>query len=366
MHLAQPPAGDIKVFVIEAEVDVGDQRRHRAKAFEQVRQVVGIRRDGVDGDRLFRLPFAVFIAPPGKDRALQVGGVDHHAAEPVFPDRVVGGADFQRHLVVLAKVQRLDHLACAQIPEVDGVAVFVAQQVFGHDSVFELRRQAPFGTDHVVARQVPPEVIVLVLNAAVHLVAALNFEGLAVHDEDAGGAVGAILATAAKGRDIDAFGAAMDGVGAGIARLGHQLFGFDDLVDLEVHRILDVDDIDTGRADAGDDQVAPFKKGVAGQRRQGRGTGVPAEVVEFVAKVWHEQRIHDLTVGAGFRIHVDNGEAVGLAPVRAEHQRECQCLDRGLHGHLGRGVKCGVWSQIHNVLPDVWLNSVARPLAFLV
>jgi hypothetical protein len=145
----------------------------------------------------------------------------------------------------------------------DLVAVLVGQQVLGHDAVLELRRQAPFGADHVVARQVPPEIVVLVLLTAVHLVAAEDVEGLAIHDEDAGRAVGAILAAAAQRGDIDALGAAMDRVRAGIAGLGEDLLGFDDLVDLGLQRLLHVDDVDARGPDAGDDQVAPFQEGMA-------------------------------------------------------------------------------------------------------
>ena len=82
----------------------------------------------------------------------------------------------------------------AQIPEMDGVAVFVAEQVLGHDAVLELRRQAPFAGHHVVARQVPPEVVMQLLRAAIDLPAAADVEGLAVHDEDAGGPCVAVRA----------------------------------------------------------------------------------------------------------------------------------------------------------------------------
>ena len=96
----------------------------------------------------------------------------------------------------------------------DDVPVFVAQQVFCDDAAFKLRRQAPFRADHVVTRQVPPEIVVLFLLAAIHLIAAEDFECLAIHDEDAGWSVGAIFATASQGGHIDAFRAAMDRVRA--------------------------------------------------------------------------------------------------------------------------------------------------------
>src|SRR6056297_2987378 len=66
--------------------------------------------------------------------------------------------------------------------------------------ILELWRQAPFAADHVIARQVPPEIVMLALLAAIRLVAAEDLEGFAIHDEDARRTVGAVLATAAQGR----------------------------------------------------------------------------------------------------------------------------------------------------------------------
>ena len=234
----------------------------------------------------FRLEGAVVLLPPGEDRALQVGGIDDDPAEAVILGRVVRGADLQRHLVVFAQVDGLYVLALAQVPEMDRMAVLVGQKVLGHQPVLELRRQAPFRADHVVARQVPPEIVMLVLLAAVHLVAPEDVEGLAIHDEDAGRPVGAVLAAAAQRRDIDALRAAMNGVRARIARLGKDLLGLDDLVDARLQGFLHVDHVDARRPDARNDQVAPFQKRVPGQRRKRRGTGVPSEMVKTRRPCW--------------------------------------------------------------------------------
>ena len=171
------------------------------------------------------------LAPPGPDRAFEVGGVDDHAEEAVFLDRIVRRADLQRHLVVGAQVDGLHVAARAQIPEMEPVAVFVGEQVLGHDAVLELRRQPPFAGHHVVARQVPPEIVVLLLRPAVDLPAADHVEGFAVHDEDARRPVGAVRAAAAQGGDVDALRPAMDGVRARIAGLPEHLLRLDDLVD---------------------------------------------------------------------------------------------------------------------------------------
>ena len=129
--------------------------------------------------------------------------------------------------MVGAEIDRLDVAPGPEIPEVDPMAILVREQVLRHDPVLELRRQPPLARHHVVARQVPPEVIVQVLGSAVDLPAAQDIERLAIHDEDARRAV---LAAAAERADVYAFWAAMDRVGPGITRLLEHLLGLDDLV----------------------------------------------------------------------------------------------------------------------------------------
>src|SRR5436190_23625469 len=109
------------------------------------------------------------------------------------------------------------------------MAILVREQVLRHDPVLELWRQGPLTRHHVVARQVPPEVIVLGLGSTVDLPAAQDFERLAVHDEDARRPGGAILAATAKRADVDALRAAMDRVGPRVAGLLEDLLRFDDL-----------------------------------------------------------------------------------------------------------------------------------------
>ena len=154
----------------------------------------------------------------------------------------MGGANFQCHLIIFTKIYRLDILARAQIPKMDGVAIFVGQQILSHYAVFVLWWQAPFRADHVVLRQVPPKIIVFVLLASIHLVAANDLECLAIHDENTGWAVCPVLATATKGRDIDAFRSAVDRVWARISCLLEQLFWLNDFVDMRLQRIFDVKD----------------------------------------------------------------------------------------------------------------------------
>src|SRR5882762_2368499 len=166
----------------------------------------------------------------------------------------------------------------------DPMTILVREQIFRDDPVLELRRQRPFTCHHVVARQVPPEIIVQVLGSAIDFPAAEYFKRLAVHDEHARWPIGAILAAAAQRADVDTFRTAMDSVGPRVAGLLEYLLGLDDLVDFCLGGIrLRIYDINTRGAESGDDQVAPLKERVAGERRQCRRAGVPTEMVELVA-----------------------------------------------------------------------------------
>ena len=89
----------------------------------------------------------------------------------------------------------------------------------------------------------------------------------------------------------------------------------------------------------GDDQVAPLEERVAGERRQGRRAGVPAEMVELVALVGHRHRVDDLAEGGRAGLHVDHRERVGLREVRAEQQGVGEVLRRSFHRKLRRCVE---------------------------
>src|SRR5271166_5411613 len=96
------------------------------------------------------------------------------------------------------------------------MAILVREQIFRDNSILELRRQRPFTCHHVVARQVPPEIIVQVLGSTIDLPAAEDVKRLAVHDEHARWSIGAILTAAAERADVDALRTAMNSVGSRI------------------------------------------------------------------------------------------------------------------------------------------------------
>src|SRR5215216_6161489 len=98
--------------------------------------------------------------------------------------------------MVGAEIDRLDVAPGPEIPKMDPMAILVREQVLWDDTVLELRRQPPLARHHVVARQVPPEIIVQFLGSAVDLPAAEDVKRLAVHDEDARRSIGAVLPAA--------------------------------------------------------------------------------------------------------------------------------------------------------------------------
>src|SRR6202047_11555 len=152
------------------------------------------------------------LAPPGPDRPFEVGGVDHDTQEAVLANRIVSGPHFQRHLMVGAEIDRLDVSPLPKIPEVNPMAILVGEQILRHDPVLELRWQRPLARHHVVARKMPPEVIVQGLRTAIDLPPPEDMECLTVHDETAGRPIGTILAAATESADVNAFRPAVNSV----------------------------------------------------------------------------------------------------------------------------------------------------------
>src|SRR5262245_55548479 len=126
-HLAGAPARHIEKPVVEREVDVGDQRWHGAESLKQRWKLVLLCRLGWN-DRGFFAPEFVALAPPRPYRPLEIGRVHHNPNKAVFFNRVVRRSDLESHLVVGAQIDCLDIASRPQIPEVDPVAIFVAEQ----------------------------------------------------------------------------------------------------------------------------------------------------------------------------------------------------------------------------------------------
>src|SRR5438093_1549802 len=71
LEFAGAPARDIQKPIVEREIDVGDERRHRLEAFQERRQVVGLGWLGGNLDHLSHFPIRAAIASfavPDPDR----------------------------------------------------------------------------------------------------------------------------------------------------------------------------------------------------------------------------------------------------------------------------------------------------------
>src|SRR5450631_1822052 len=170
--------------------------------------------------------------------------------------------------MVGAEIDRLDISSSTEIPEVDPMAILVREQILRHDPILKLRWQCPLARHHVVARQVPPEVIVQFLGTTIDLPASEDIEGLAIHDEDTGRSIGTVLAAATERADVNAFRPAMDRVGPRVTGLFEDLLRLDNFVNLRTCRIrFGVHDIDSRGPDTGDDEVAPLDERMPRERR---------------------------------------------------------------------------------------------------
>jgi hypothetical protein len=123
----------------------------------------------------------------------------------------VGRADLEHQLVGVAQVHPLGEATLGHRPEVEVVAEPAAEQVFGVQAGLEHRGRAPLGGDHGVVVEVPPAVVGEVLLAPVQLPGADDLEAVVVEQGHPAGAVVAV--GPAQRVEVDAAGAAVDGVG---------------------------------------------------------------------------------------------------------------------------------------------------------
>jgi hypothetical protein len=276
---------------------------------------------------------AVAVAVPGPDGGGQVLQADDAIDEAVSLGRVVGRTELEDELVLLPEVDLLEMLALGEVPEVELSPVAGAEQDLGDESVLEGVRRAPLARDHRVVAEVPPGVVGEELRPTVDLPAAERLEAFVVHQEDAARPA---AVRAAERRDIDAAGAAMNGVGPGVARLLGDLLRLDYPDDLRASRVgLGVEDVDAGGAQARHDEVAALDMRVRRVRAEARGAGVPAEMMQFVADVRHRHGVDDAGVGGGGGVQIDHGDGVRLLPVRVEGGHVGDPLRGRLGGQAG-------------------------------
>jgi hypothetical protein len=155
-----------------------------------------------------------------------------------------------------AEVDRLLVAALAQVPDVELVAILAAEQQLRDDAALDHVRQAPLARQQLVVADVPPHVVGELLRAAVDLPLAERIERVVVEQEDA---AGALAVGRAQRRHVEPVGAAVDRVRAAVAGALGDVLRLDDLDDPRLRGIvLDVDDVDPRRAQAGHEEVAPL------------------------------------------------------------------------------------------------------------
>ena len=93
------------------------------------------------------------------------------------------------------------------------MAVFAVEQEVGLQAGLDHVRRAPLAGEHGVEAEMPPEIVMENLRAAIHLPLAQHVERLAIQHEDAAGTV---AVGRAKRADVEAFRSAMHRV-AGVS-----------------------------------------------------------------------------------------------------------------------------------------------------
>ena len=182
------PKHESQESIVEREVDVGDERRHRGETFQQRRQVVS--GGGLGGNfdhfpdppvaalaRAFAVPYPI----SDEERSFETGD---YADEAVGLGRIVGRSQLQNHLLLGSELQCLKVASIVEIPDVQRVAVPAGEEQLRVHAVLHHVRRAPLAGDHDVATEVPPEVVGEILGAALALPSAFDLEGLRIDHED--------------------------------------------------------------------------------------------------------------------------------------------------------------------------------------
>ena len=81
---------------------------------------------------------------PEPNRGAQILERDDDTRKSISLRRIMRRAHLEDHLVLLAKVERLNVAPLAQIPNMHLMAVSALQEFFGNDAVLDLVGRAPF------------------------------------------------------------------------------------------------------------------------------------------------------------------------------------------------------------------------------
>src|SRR5262249_18532386 len=100
---------------------------------------------------------------------------------------------------------------------------------------------------------------------------------------------------------------AMNRVRRCVSRACGQRLRLNHLHDFRIARIrLGIDDVYARRMDTRHDQIAAFYMGMRGMRAQTGAAGVPAEMMQLVADIWHLNLAKDAAGTWGWGIDVDD------------------------------------------------------------
>src|SRR5436190_11888680 len=186
--------------------------------------------------------------------------------------------------------------ASTQIPDMHLMAIFAAEEEVRLQSVFDHIRRAPFATQQRVETQMPPEIVMQKLRAPTHLPLTKDFERLTIEHENTPGAV---AIGCSKRANINPFRATMNRVRTRIVSPCKNLFRFDHLNDLRFSRVgLDVDDMNTRRAQPWHNQVTALDVRMRRIRAKRRAARVPAEMMQLIPKLRHFNLADLLAIGA--------------------------------------------------------------------
>jgi hypothetical protein len=103
MEIASAPAGDVKILIVNREIDIGNERRARVESLQHRRQQMGIGGLGRDLDDLFGFPAAA-VAVPSPDRGRQILQAQHAVDEAVGLGRIVRRAQLEDELMLRSEI----------------------------------------------------------------------------------------------------------------------------------------------------------------------------------------------------------------------------------------------------------------------
>ena len=262
LELTGAPAGHVEEAVVDRQVDVGDQRRHRPERRERGRQT-----GGSAGSAGIVMTLSTSHAAFVPSRCHRHTEADRSAVEittPTNPQVASGSCDGRISRTIWCSAPRSTLCWCtpaARSQKCRACPYFRSEQQFGDQAVLDHRGSAPLAGDQDVLVEVPPRVVGEVLRPAVGLPGALHRERVVVEQGDPARAVRVVERPADAGQE-DAVGSAVQRVRAGVAGLLGQLGAGHGLHQVRRARVgLRVEHVDVRRPQARHEQVATRERG---------------------------------------------------------------------------------------------------------